>query len=88
VSSLNDRNPSDDPKPDYPVSLTVPEEFAGVSLGEVNKQGGMIKAVNAETGTAVIQALIPESRFNDLASAISEWTQGRGRVERQHRVNE
>jgi translation elongation factor EF-G len=81
LSSPNDRDPSGDPKPDYLVSVIVPEEFTGVSMGQLQTHAGMIKEMEVKSGTVVIQALIPEREFAELASAISEWTQERGKVE-------
>jgi translation elongation factor EF-G len=88
LSGYDDRDPSDDPKPDCLVSVIVPEEFVGTSMGELQKRGGMIKKMDVNNRTVVIHALIPEHQCDKLALAITEWTRHRGKVERQPRVNE
>jgi translation elongation factor EF-G len=50
------------------------------------ERGGIVKEMNIEIPTVVIQALIPEAQYAEFASAIEEWTQGRGKVDRQPKV--
>jgi len=88
LSSPNDRNPPDDPKPDCLVSVIVPEEFTGTSMKQLHQRGGIIKQMNCRDRNVVIHALIPEGQYAELVSAIKEWTQGRGKVERQPDVDE
>jgi hypothetical protein len=51
-------------------------------------QGGIVKGIEVKAGTVVIQGLIPERQFAELARAVKEGTQDRGIVERQPSVNE
>jgi translation elongation factor EF-G len=84
----DDPNAPDDPKPDCFVSVIVPVEFTGTSVDQLTTHGGIIKEMKEENRTVMIQALIPEHQYAEFASAIKEWTQGRGRVERQANVGE
>lgn len=82
LSTPNDLDPPEDPSLDCPVSITVPEEFAGSVMGQISAHRGVIKQMNVMAGTILIQALIPERQFAELAREIKEWTRDRGKVDR------
>jgi len=88
VQSSHNHDPSDDPKPDCLVSVVVPEEFTTGSMQEFNLRRGIIKKVDLSAGTVVMQALIPERQYYELTLVIKDWTQGRGKVERQPNLSE
>jgi translation elongation factor EF-G len=68
--------------------MSVPVEFGGISMGELQRLGGIINEMDVKDRIVVIQALIPERQFSELALAIKEWTHGRGKVERQPNLSE
>jgi translation elongation factor EF-G len=86
LRSPDDHNPPDEPKPGCLVSVRVPAEFTGTSMALLAERGGIVKEMNIEIPTVVIQALIPEAQYAEFASAIEKWTQGRGKVDRQPKV--
>ena len=76
----------DPPRPDEPrsyltVHIIVPEEFAGVSMAELNSRGGSVTEIDVRTGNALIRALLPASEYGGLKKVIEEATQHRGTLE-------
>ena len=72
-------------QPDEPeeitVQLVVPEEFAGVSMTELQFRGGIVGEMEVHGGTVSIRASLPQSEYGKLREALRVATQGRGRVE-------
>ena len=65
------------------IRITVPEEFAGASLGELIARQGFITGMEAEEQSLVIRASLAAGEYDGLVEAIVADTQGRGRVERE-----
>lgn len=88
LSTPNDLDPPEDPRLDCPVSITVPEGFAGSVMGQISAHRGVIKQINVMAETILIQALISERQFTELARQIKEWTRDRGKVDRDRNLDE
>jgi elongation factor G len=71
-----------EPPSELSIHIIVPEEFAGMSMAELNSRRGLITGVDAQTGTVLIRASLPASEYGGLEEAINEGTRHRGRVER------
>jgi translation elongation factor EF-G len=74
------------PRPDEPssyltVHMIVPEEFAGMSMAELNSRGGSVTGIEVQTGNALIRALLPASEYGGMKQVIEEATQHRGTLE-------
>ena len=59
-----------EPAPKIPIRVTVPEEFMGMALGEINACGGYIIGTELTRGRHVIDATLPENQLEGLSSAL------------------
>jgi elongation factor G len=76
--------PSDEaPSPEVTVRITVPEEFAGFAMGEVNSRGGRISGIDVREGTVIVQAVLPSSEYDRLNENLASATLGHGKTERE-----
>ncbi len=77
-----DDSPKPDEPPSYlPIHIIVPEEFAGMSMAELNSRRGSVTGIDVRTGSALIRGLLPASEYGGLKKAVEEATQHRGRIE-------
>ena len=76
-------NPDDVAMPEVFIRITVPEEFMGSSMGELNGRGGLVMTIDCESSSVVIRASLPASEYEALSIAISSATLRRGKVERE-----
>ncbi|NLP28360.1 MAG: elongation factor G [Clostridia bacterium] len=60
------------------VEITVPEEYMGDVIGDVNSRRGRIEGMDARAGAQVIRAFVPLSEMFGYATALRSRTQGRG----------
>ncbi|NLP05560.1 elongation factor G [Candidatus Fermentibacteria bacterium] len=60
------------------LEITVPEEFMGDVIGDINSRRGRIQGMDAEGGFQVIRALAPEAELYQYTSALRSLTQARG----------
>ncbi len=60
------------------VSVTVPEQYMGDVIGDLNSRRGMIKSMPIENGIASIVASVPLSEMFGYATDLRSKTQGRG----------
>jgi translation elongation factor EF-G len=51
--------------------MTVPEEFAGWSMGELNSRRGCIIGMDVQHGNVVIRGSVPTTEYEALADAIA-----------------
>jgi translation elongation factor EF-G len=72
VIDSND-NPEDPIRPaeEWHVRITVPEEYSGYMIGEVNSRDGYLKELQAEGGEFTIQAALPASEYQAMAVLIA-----------------
>ena len=65
-------------EPIMKVEITVPEEYMGDVIGDVNSRRGRLEGMDAESGNQVIRAFIPLSEMFGYATDLRSKTQGRG----------
>ena len=65
-------------EPIMKVAITVPDEYMGDVIGDVNARRGQIQNTEVRTGAVQINAFIPLSNMFGYATALRSKTQGRG----------
>ncbi|MCK9479575.1 MAG: elongation factor G [Firmicutes bacterium] len=65
-------------EPIMKVDVTVPEEYMGDVLGDLNSRRGQIQGMEARMGAQAISALVPLSEMFGYATELRSRTQGRG----------
>jgi len=60
------------------VNVTVPEEYMGDVMGDLNSRRGLIQGMEARTGAQLITAMVPLSEMFGYATDLRSKTQGRG----------
>ncbi len=65
-------------EPIMKVSVTVPEDYMGDVMGDLNSRRGRIEGMEARNGAQVINANVPLSEMFGYATTLRSRTQGRG----------
>ncbi|MCL2408558.1 MAG: elongation factor G [Oscillospiraceae bacterium] len=65
-------------EPIMKVAVTVPEEYMGDVMGDLNARRGQITGMETKLGAAQINALVPLSTMFGYATVLRSNTQGRG----------
>ncbi len=65
-------------EPIMKVSVTVPEEYMGDVIGDINSRRGMVQGMEAISGAQRIDAMVPLSEMFGYATDMRSRTQGRG----------
>ena len=65
-------------EPIMKVEITVPEEYMGDVIGDVNSRRGRLEGMDREGGNQVIRSFIPLSEMFGYATDLRSKTQGRG----------
>ncbi|PJI08873.1 MULTISPECIES: elongation factor G [Clostridium] len=65
-------------EPVMQVEITVPEEYMGDVMGDVNSRRGRIEGMEQRSGAEVIRAFVPLSEMFGYATSLRSKTQGRG----------
>ncbi len=65
-------------EPIMKVSVTVPEEYMGDVMGDLNSRRGLIEGMDAVSGAQQIRASVPLSEMFGYATDMRSKTQGRG----------
>ncbi|MBN1037303.1 elongation factor G [Clostridium sp. ZS1] len=65
-------------EPMMKVEITVPEEYMGDVIGDVNSRRGRMEGMEAVNGAQVIRAFVPLSEMFGYATSLRSRTQGRG----------
>ena len=60
------------------VHVTVPEQFAGAVVGDLNTRRAHISGMSPEGGIAYIDAEMPQSEVQQYSTQLRALTQGRG----------
>ncbi len=60
------------------VNVTMPDEYMGDVMGDLNSRRGLIQKMEARTGAQQITALVPLSEMFGYATELRSRTQGRG----------
>ena len=65
-------------EPTMKVEVTVPEDYMGDVMGDINSRRGRIEGMEARAGAQVIKAMVPLSEMFGYATTLRSRTQGRG----------
>ncbi|HZW82113.1 MAG TPA: elongation factor G [Candidatus Deferrimicrobium sp.] len=65
-------------EPVMKVEVTVPEEYMGDVIGDMNSRRGRIEGMEARSGAQVIRGFVPLSEMFGYATDLRSRTQGRG----------
>ena len=65
-------------EPSMKVEVTMPEEYMGDVMGDLNSRRGRIEGMEAVAGAQVIRAFVPLSEMFGYATTLRSRTQGRG----------
>ena len=65
-------------EPIMKVEITVPEEYMGDVIGDVNSRRGRMEGMEARSGSQIIRGFIPLSEMFGYATDLRSKTQGRG----------
>ena len=65
-------------EPMMKVEVTVPEEYMGDVMGDINSRRGRIEGMEALSGAQIIRAFVPLSEMFGYATTLRSRTQGRG----------
>ena len=65
-------------EPIMKVEVTVPEDYMGDVIGDLNSRRGRIEGMEAVAGAQVIRAMVPLSEMFGYSTTLRSRTQGRG----------
>ena len=60
------------------VEVTVPEEYMGDIMGDINSRRGRIEGMDARGNAQVIRGFVPLSEMFGYSTSLRSRTQGRG----------
>ncbi|MFC2073096.1 elongation factor G [Chloroflexota bacterium] len=60
------------------ITVSVPEDYTGDIIGDLNTKRAQVQGMNPENGSNVIQAQVPLAEIQNYAIALKSITQGRG----------
>lgn len=65
-------------EPVMSVEITVPDEFAGSIMGDLNSRRGRIQGMDNKAGNTLVKAEVPMSEMLSYGADLTSMTQGRG----------
>ncbi|MCI0349818.1 MAG: elongation factor G, partial [Acidobacteriales bacterium] len=65
-------------EPIMKVEITVPDEFAGSIMGDLNSRRGRIQGMDNKAGKTVVKAEVPMAEMLTYGTDLTSMTQGRG----------
>jgi elongation factor G len=65
-------------EPVMKVEITIPDEFAGAIMGDLNSRRGRIQGMDNKGGNTVVRAEVPMSEMLTYGVELTSMTQGRG----------
>ena len=65
-------------EPVMSVEITVPDEFAGTIMGDLNSRRGRIQGMDNKGGNTVVKAEVPMAEMLTYGADLTSMTQGRG----------
>jgi elongation factor G len=65
-------------EPVMSVEITVPDEFAGTIMGDLNSRRGRIQGMDNRGGKTVVKAEVPMAEMLTYGADLTSMTQGRG----------
>ena len=66
-------------EPIYELQITVPDQFTGDVMSDLNTRRGRIMGVNSESSLTTITAFVPLAECQRYSTDLRSITQGRGR---------
>ena len=60
------------------VEITIPDEFAGSIMGDLNSRRGRIQGMDNKGGNTVVKAEVPMAEMLSYGTDLTSMTQGRG----------
>jgi len=60
------------------VEITIPDEFAGAIMGDLNSRRGRIQGMDNKAGKTVVKAVVPMAEMLTYGNDLTSMTQGRG----------
>ena len=60
------------------VEITIPDEFAGAIMGDLNSRRGRIQGMDNKGGNTIVKAEVPMSEMLTYGTELTAMTQGRG----------
>jgi elongation factor G len=65
-------------EPIMKVEITIPDEFAGSIMGDLNSRRGRIQGMDNKAGKTVVKAECPMAEMLTYGADLTSMTQGRG----------
>jgi elongation factor G len=65
-------------EPIMSVEITVPDEFAGSIMGDLNGRRGRIQGMDNKGGKTIVKAQVPMAEMLTYGADLTSMTQGRG----------
>jgi elongation factor G len=65
-------------EPIMKVEITIPDEFAGSIMGDLNSRRGRIQGMDNKAGKTIVKAEVPMSEMLTYGADLTSMTQGRG----------
>ena len=65
-------------EPIMSVEITVPDEFAGTIMGDLNSRRGRIQGMDNKSGNTIVKAEVPMAEMLTYGADLTSMTQGRG----------
>lgn len=63
LGGASEASPPEPNEAEVTVQINVPQEFAGMSMGELHTRGGQVKGMDVLSNDVLIRASVPESEF-------------------------
>jgi elongation factor G len=60
------------------VEITIPDEFAGSIMGDLNSRRGRIQGMDNKAGKTIVKAEVPMAEMLTYGADLTSMTQGRG----------
>ena len=60
------------------VEITIPDEFAGAIMGDLNSRRGRIQGMDNKAGKTIVKAVVPMAEMLTYGTDLTSMTQGRG----------
>ena len=60
------------------VEITIPDEFAGAIMGDLNSRRGRIQGMDNKAGKTIVKAEVPMAEMLTYGTDLTSMTQGRG----------
>lgn len=60
------------------VEITIPDEFAGAIMGDLNSRRGRIQGMENKAGNTIVKAQVPMAEMLTYGTELTSMTQGRG----------